>query len=179
MNSLISIILIAVIIWGYLSFKKNKELKEKENLLKKLEKRREEREKKKQKEKEFEANRTKLTYNQGYNIDSIVKAEVVTDTKVAGVSHNSISGKPRQQILRTLNSREILDLIPEPDNPHDPNAIMVTNKDGFDVGYLPKSIAKEISPKTNDFDFFAIVNSVTGWDMPTKGLNIKVLRLPK
>lgn len=45
--------------------------------------------------------------------------------------------------LQAFAPGEALDLEPEPDNAHDPNAVKVLHK-GFHVGYVPRDLAPEV-----------------------------------
>lgn len=55
------------------------------------------------------------------------------ETHVAGTTH--VSGIEELEPHLLINDR--LDFIREPDNPHDPLAIMVRNADGAKIGYVP------------------------------------------
>src|SRR5262249_54156269 len=56
--------------------------------------------------------------------------EGVYDQHIVGESHY-------QPALRRCRVGDELRLVPEPDNPYDPNAIMVSRMDGKKIGYLP------------------------------------------
>ena len=57
------------------------------------------------------------------------------DTRVAGT--NYIEGI--KELEPHMNVDDKLDFFREPDNPHDPKAIVVKNADGVKVGYVPKT----------------------------------------
>lgn len=61
-------------------------------------------------------------------------------TKAVGVTFND-----RQVAIRSLRVNEGLELVPEPDNPHDPHAIKVTKDSGEQIGYINQELAKNIS----------------------------------
>lgn len=62
-------------------------------------------------------------------------------TKIAGVTHGE-----RQQNIRFYCYPDFTyDLKREPDNPHDPNAVLVTFGP-FDLGYLPRPVAQVVAP---------------------------------
>lgn len=66
------------------------------------------------------------------------------DVKVAGVTYEN-----RQAILAGLAGGEPCQIVPEPDNPYDKNALAVhvaTSAGVVHIGYIPKSIAAEIAP---------------------------------
>lgn len=97
-----------------------------------------------------------------------------TDVKVAGTSFHPI---PDGQYLRVKQTYEFEGvpcadtdalLIPEPDNPHDPDAVRVMvpmdNGQAFHIGYLPKDSAlklmiKKACPATIMVKNFAMKNS--------------------
>ena len=63
--------------------------------------------------------------------------------KLAGVTFSDA-----QQNIKKFGCRDIMTyaLIREPDNVHDPNAIKVSLFDLFFMGYVPKHVAKDLSP---------------------------------
>lgn len=62
-------------------------------------------------------------------------------TKVVGVTFED-----RQEVIARLHIGDRVWLEQEPDNPHDPNAVMVTRNNGEQVGYLNKHLAKNLAP---------------------------------
>jgi len=60
-------------------------------------------------------------------------------TKIVGVTFEN-----RQIIVKQLRVGEMLELVQEPDNIYDPNAVRVIRQSGEQVGYLNKNIAEEI-----------------------------------
>lgn len=56
------------------------------------------------------------------------------DTHVAGTSH--VEGI--EELEPHLSPGDKLDFFREPDNPYDPQAIMIKNADGVKIGYVPK-----------------------------------------
>jgi HIRAN domain len=62
--------------------------------------------------------------------------------KVAGVTYDN-----RQATITKLGALETLDLVPEPDNPHDPNAIKVCRRTGEQIGYLKRDRARRLIEK--------------------------------
>ncbi len=69
--------------------------------------------------------------------------------KVVGVTHRNPDGSDRQAIARTLNERDELQLVPEPDNRYDENAIKVLTPNGDQVGYLEGRLASELGRRMN------------------------------
>jgi len=59
---------------------------------------------------------------------------------LVGVSFNN-----RKANIRTLKEHQELHLLPEPTNPIDPNAIIVTDLQGRDIGHLDARLAGEVS----------------------------------
>ena len=62
-------------------------------------------------------------------------------THVAGVTHRNSDGTRRQAIIRKCSIGEKVDLVDEPDNKYDPNAIKVCRKNGEQLGYIPAGYA--------------------------------------
>ena len=73
-------------------------------------------------------------------------------TKVAGVTFNNTGSNTenRQRIIAellrkgSLEENAGLDLVREPENPYDPNAIAVIAPDGRQVGFLPQDVAQTV-----------------------------------
>jgi hypothetical protein len=61
-------------------------------------------------------------------------------TRVAGVTFEG-----RQTVVRGLRPEQMLELLQEPDNPHDPNAVKVVTKAGDQVGYVPRELASDLA----------------------------------
>jgi hypothetical protein len=64
---------------------------------------------------------------------------------VAGVSHRNKDGTKRQDILRDCREGEVVQLLPEPENPHDPNAIRVCRRNGEQIGYIDQANASRLA----------------------------------
>jgi hypothetical protein len=64
-------------------------------------------------------------------------------TRLAGVTHGDA-----QANINKLGGRHIgdYDLVREPDNPHDPNAIKVAYLGEIDMGYVPAPVASTLAP---------------------------------
>lgn len=67
------------------------------------------------------------------------------DGKVSGVTWDNPDGTSRQDIARTLNLYDELELMPEPGNVFDPNAIALYAPNGQQLGYLESRLAGEIT----------------------------------
>jgi hypothetical protein len=116
------------------------------------------------------------------------RMRTIMKTKVMGVAHNNADGINRQDILREMKKRgaigEKLFLEHEKDNPKDPNAVKIINKDGQQIGYLRREYAEDVAKMLDDgLDVYAIVRNITGGtpSKPTLGCNIELpmLKLKK
>ena len=87
---------------------------------------------------------------------------------VAGVTFEG-----RQEIVRHVHIGDSVTLRPEPDNPHDANAVMVLWK-GEHVGYVPRWLAAIVASKMQGEDIEGTVTDCTGGsaDFPNYGLEI-------
>ena len=83
------------------------------------------------------SNRSGSTTSQSSDDDNIVLPPI--ETNVAGVTFEG-----RQTVVESLRIGEYLEIIQEPDNPYDPNAVKVMRSNGKQVGYVPREVAKDI-----------------------------------
>ncbi len=91
-------------------------------------------------------------------------------SKIHGVTHGN-----RQKIVRKLKIGEVLRLTPERDNPADPNAILITRKNGQQLGYIGRELAGDMMRKFGrGRQYSCIVSDLTGGtpDYPHHGVNI-------
>lgn len=105
-------------------------------------------------------------------------------TKVAGVTFNNTgeNTENRQRIIRDLNNKGLLNpgqplqLSLDPNNPYDQNAVRVIGPDNRQLGFLPKDIAKTVSPAMRSGkQYSACVSAVTGGDIDCAyGINIRI-----
>lgn len=67
-------------------------------------------------------------------------------TQLRGVSHENDDGSARRDILRKCSIGEEVELIPEPENLFDANAVKVCRSNGEQLGYLParSQLAKKL-----------------------------------
>ncbi|MBD5633594.1 MAG: DEAD/DEAH box helicase, partial [Candidatus Eremiobacteraeota bacterium] len=92
-------------------------------------------------------------------------------TKIVGVSFEG-----RQDLLAGLAPGDPLDLVREPDNPHDRNAVAV-RYGRLQLGYLRREIALRLAPNVDSGDrYSAAVGSITGGGERHVGVNIRVRR---
>ena len=62
---------------------------------------------------------------------------------VAGIKFHGL-----HTVIYDMNAGDKLDLVPEPSNPHDPNAIKI-KYNGVMLGYVPRKYSQEIAPWIN------------------------------
>lgn len=79
------------------------------------------------------------------------------ETRVAGVSFDN-----RQQLVARLKHGEPIQLIREPNNPHDPNAIAVKRGTGEQLGYVPAYLAAELAQEIDRRGIHEIPATITG-----------------
>jgi single-stranded-DNA-specific exonuclease len=92
-------------------------------------------------------------------------------TKVVGVSFEG-----RQNLVAGLAPGDPLELVREPENPHDPNALAV-HYGRLQLGYLRREIALRIAPNVDAGErYTATVASVTGGGERHTGVNVRVRR---
>lgn len=86
-------------------------------------------------------------------------------------------GTSRQTELAECRTGEQVELVREPDNPHDPAAVAIFSRRGIRIGYLRRDRAVWIGSKIDRcYDVRAIVERVKGSHLPgaTLGLVIRV-----
>jgi single-stranded-DNA-specific exonuclease len=92
-------------------------------------------------------------------------------TKIMGVSFEG-----RQDLVAGLTAGEPLELVREPENPHDASAIQV-RYGALQLGFLRREIAKRLAPNFDAGErYTAEVASVTGGGNKNVGVNIFVRR---
>lgn len=65
--------------------------------------------------------------------------------QVHGIYHRNKDRSSRQKIIRSCGVGDILQFVPEPDNPVDPDAIMVCRENGDQLGYVDAGNAARLS----------------------------------
>jgi hypothetical protein len=68
--------------------------------------------------------------------------------QVHGIYHRNDDGSSRQTVISKCVPGEELNLVPEPDNPHDPNAVKVCRMNGEKLGYLSSEFASRYLNET-------------------------------
>ena len=80
---------------------------------------------------------------------------------VVGESFRNDDGSDRQAIIPRCRLGELLVLEPEPDNPHDINAMRVLTQRGEQVGYLERDFAGQVvSRSARGWGFHALVAGI-------------------
>jgi hypothetical protein len=93
---------------------------------------------------------------------------------IVGTTHGN-----RQQLLAECSVGERLMLIRQPDNPVDPNAILVCRDDGRQLGYLPGHLSPRLLRGGESLsDLVVEIRELTGGTptRPTRGANLKIVR---
>jgi hypothetical protein len=97
-------------------------------------------------------------------------------TKVAGVSYKNPDGSRRQDVADGCKTGELLEMRPEPDNPHDPNAIGIYDVTGSQLGFFGAHLCEEVHDNLQrGYNYQALVSEVTGRDMDTLGVNLCIV----
>ncbi|EKE68718.1 HIRAN domain-containing protein [Oceanibaculum indicum] len=65
-------------------------------------------------------------------------------TAVHGESFRNPDGVSRQDILRIVKQGDSVAIVPEPDNPYDPDAVRIITEWGM-VGYIPREDSAEVA----------------------------------
>ncbi len=104
----------------------------------------------------------------------------IIKTKLVGVTYANDDGTNRQEILERMKDDDcegmVLEFLHEDDNPKDKNAIAVYNKDWEKIGYLNRSLARDVAPMMDDgHPVYGILVKITGGtpSKPTYGCNIE------
>ncbi|WP_418792255.1 single-stranded-DNA-specific exonuclease RecJ [Phosphitispora sp. TUW77] len=107
-----------------------------------------------------------LYLNDDYYRDIGVKEEFYT--KVAGVTFGD-----RQEKAACLSEGQQMNLVREPDNKHDANAIKIETFTGIQVGYLNARLARHFAPLLDSGEKYnSYVTQVTGGKDRNYGINI-------
>jgi single-stranded-DNA-specific exonuclease len=92
-------------------------------------------------------------------------------TKVVGVTFED-----RQQALAEVREGTGVELVREPDNPHDPNAIKILHQSGLDLGYINARLAKQLAPYLDQGFTYEGLVTPTGGEEKNRGLNVEIRR---
>ena len=101
----------------------------------------------------------------------------VIETKVVGVSKKNTDGSSRQDIIKdSIVEGSEIRLEPEPDNPHDPDAIKVMTMSSLQIGYLSREVAPTVkSAIDHDTNVIAKVRWVSGHEIQGVGLRVELV----
>lgn len=93
-----------------------------------------------------------------------------------GTWYDNEDGSSRQAELARCRRGERVDLVREPDNPHDHLAVAIRSSRGVRVGYLGRERATWIAPKIDKgYDVRAIVERIKGAHLEAATLGLVVL----
>ncbi len=101
------------------------------------------------------------------------RLETETHTRIAGVTFGN-----RQALVRNLVEGETLELVREPENVYDSNAVAVRR--GKDhLGYIGRELARDLAQEMDGGGLFAVfVSSITGGGYgKAHGVNIRIKKL--
>lgn len=94
--------------------------------------------------------------------------------KVAGVTFPNSDGSSRQRIIEEdVEIGDEIVLEKEPDNKFDENAIKILTKNGKQLGYVPKDVAKDLKDEDVNFIEAEVANKLGG-DRVSWGLRINL-----
>ena len=98
-------------------------------------------------------------------------------TKVVGVSHRNNNGSSRRIIIWRCKAPEELELVPEPDNPFDSNAVAVCRANGEQLGYLNQRLAEDMHRWLgNGQHWVAVLTQIIGTDPTRIGAILALVR---
>ncbi len=98
-------------------------------------------------------------------------------TKVVGVTKTNADGSERQKVIAGCQVGELVLLVRENDNPHDPNAIAVYRATREQIGYMSAELAEELAPQIDrSVPVSTRISDLTGGtlDKPSRGVNLKI-----
>lgn len=108
----------------------------------------------------------------------MIDKDFCTETKIVGVTKINDHNIPIQSLLPSLKENDRIILVRDYGNDYDENAIKIYNRDGNHIGYLPASLAENISPFLEEnpkYDIEGVVRCVTGGaDGKSYGCNITI-----
>ena len=104
---------------------------------------------------------------------------IIDYTKVAGVCFENDDGTHRQDILKKCEKGMRVNLIPEPDNPYDENAVKVVLENTSEqLGYLNRYQAPDIIEKIKyGAQVVGIIRQITGKDQDLLGCNLQLITI--
>jgi hypothetical protein len=88
---------------------------------------------------------------------------------IAGVQHHQI-----HEVLAELTEDEILDLVPEPTNSYDPNAVRI-EFNGVMLGYVPKKFSAEISAMLETSELLCTITTLNKAAKPWEMCEVEIV----
>lgn len=97
-------------------------------------------------------------------------------SKIVGVTYKNRDGSSRQNIIKRCSVGELLELIREPKNEHDPNALKICRQNGEQLGYIGAEQAEELAPLMDSGKrVTATISDLTGGvGNESRGVNILI-----
>lgn len=93
---------------------------------------------------------------------------------VAGEAQRNPDGTWRQDIIRRCAAGDPVELVPEPGNLYDPNAVKVMHDLGL-IGYIPRANAARFAMEIDDGCIVtSSIHEITGGDKGTLGVVLRV-----
>jgi len=102
-----------------------------------------------------------------------IPSSFVIETHVAGVTFKNEDGSDRQEFIKLyVEPGMAADLLPEPENPYDPSAIMVIIY-GVQIGHIPRDITSRLN---SAISAGALVNATVDWvgDRDIMGVGLRI-----
>lgn len=83
--------------------------------------------------------------------------------RLVGTQFDNEDGSSRQEELGRCAAGEAVDLVREPENPHDPSAVAVISRRGVRIGYIGADYTSWIGSKVDrGYDVRAVLGKLTG-----------------
>jgi hypothetical protein len=100
-------------------------------------------------------------------------------TKVVGVTFRNSDGTDRQELIARCRVSEPVQLIADPDNPVDADAVAVCRANGEQLGHLRAELAREIVNKSAmGWRYAVCISDLTGGNGKNRGVNLLLLVAP-
>jgi hypothetical protein len=101
--------------------------------------------------------------------------QIMGYTKVVGVTYDNDDGTNRQLIISELKYNSIINLKRDYSNLYDPNAIMVVNLSGEQIGFLSRDLASQLAPLIDQGSQIHVeISQLTGGGDYSRGVNILI-----
>lgn len=93
-------------------------------------------------------------------------------TKVVGISYEG-----RQRFIEKIKQGDALDLVRDPNNKYDRNAIKILTKSRLQLGFVRKELAQQLADAMDRGNrYFCEVTGITGKEKDNQGVNIKIFK---